>query len=184
MSEQAKSGSRRRRGFRKPKNATSGGADKSESKEERKPRIPAEHVPVPASMIGKSCIGRVNTLFYKGKVPYGWIYIDGGNAEMPVAETPRVYFSFKNFSDETYSPKKGFQVQFDIAEDETKRAYATNIKLTATGLKQAEEHKAAQEARKAAEAIAAASKPKADSAGIKHLDINTRVHYILCTEYP
>jgi len=169
MADEAKkrdgNGRRRRRGPPKKKEGAGGGddskkeGDKGERKpRERKPRIPVEHVPVPPSMIGKSCIGRINTLFFKGKVPYGWINVDGGNAEMPASETPRVYFSFKSFSDETYKPKRNLEVQFDIAEDEQKRPFAENVKLTANGQKQAAEGMAAHEARKAAAEAAAAEK--------------------------
>jgi len=142
----------KRRGPRKPRPAAADGAEKVEGGEEKKPsRVPADHVPVPPSLIGKSCLGRVHNVMMKGRTPFGWIYIDGGNAEMPIAETPRVYFSFRDYAEaEEYPARKGWQVEFDVTEDEEKRPYAKSIKLTAKGVETAKEHKAKVEALKAA----------------------------------
>jgi hypothetical protein len=132
----------RRRRFRRRRGPPSGGrADKKDSGEGRResqPRQPRpESKPVPAELMGKTVTGKICDVIKRGKGQFGFIYI--GDGSTPRSETPRIYFSFSEFTDENFLPRKGYSVEFTCAEDEDKRAFAANVKLTAEGRQQAEE---------------------------------------------
>lgn len=139
---------RRRRPPRRraPKKEGGEGEAKASTQAPRERRPRPENVPVPSEMVGTSSIGNITTVILKGRGQFGWISADGGNAEMPRDETPRVYFNFKDYTSEEYPPRKGLQVSFDIAKDAEDRVYALNVKLTAQGLKTANERKEAAKA--------------------------------------
>lgn len=103
---------------------------------EEEPKEPREVIlspPVPASMIGTTVSGKICDVVKRGRGQFGFIFIGEGSR----SETPRIYFSFKDYSDTGFPPRRGYLVEFECAEDDTKRAYACNVRLTAEGIKEA-----------------------------------------------
>ena len=115
-----------------------GSAIEQPAASDEEPKEPREVIlspPVPASMIGTTASGKICDVVKRGRGQFGFIFIGEGSR----SETPRIYFSFKDYSDTSFPPRRGYLVEFECAEDEAKRAYACNVRLTADGLKEATE---------------------------------------------
>ena len=94
--------------------------------------------PVPPSIIGQTVTGKICDIVKRGRGQFGFIFIGEGSR----AETPRIYFSFKDYNEENFPPHRGYLVEFECAEDDAKRAYASNVRLTAKGIEEASERNA------------------------------------------
>jgi hypothetical protein len=100
------------------------------------PKDIIEYVPVPIEFYGETKTGKIcDIVRKKGKSLFGFIYIGEGGREV----APRIYFSFKNYIEERFTPRKGFLVEFDCGEDSAGRAFASSVHLTEDGIKDAEE---------------------------------------------
>jgi hypothetical protein len=103
------------------------------------PRAVPVSAPVPEDMIGTEQVGRICDVIKKGRGKFGFIFI-GLDESKPRAETPRIYFNFKDYAeDNKFPPRRGYQVSFSCAKDDDGRACATNIQITPEGLVLAEE---------------------------------------------
>ena len=111
---------------------------KGSDEEPAQPREPILSPLVPKSMIGTTVTGKICDIVMRGRGQFGFIFIGEGSR----TETPRIYFSFKDYTETTFPPRRGYLVELECAEDETQRAYATNVRLTAEGLKEATERDA------------------------------------------
>ena len=103
-------------------------------KVERAPRPPRVSVPVPAELFGKIATGRIDGVINGGRSKYGFITINDTEA--------RIYFSVTNFDSSEFTARRGYEVEFLVSKDESDRANATNVKLTAGGKVQAAEREA------------------------------------------
>lgn len=140
--------SRRSRGKRTPGSRRRSGRgkttdEKTEGTETAAPREKKERpesVPVPASAIGQTKVGVVSAVIRKGRVKFG--FINFGNGPEIDESAPRIYFSFAQLADSTVPVRRGYVVSFKVAADETQRAFADNVELTAEGKKIAEAREA------------------------------------------
>jgi hypothetical protein len=92
-------------------------------------------VPVPEEFCGLIKTGKICEILKRGRGQFGFIFIGEGGRDV----APRIYFSFKNYTEERFSPRKGYLVQFECCRDDSGRAFASDIKLTEDGIKDAEE---------------------------------------------
>jgi hypothetical protein len=100
------------------------------------PKEIIEYVPVPVEFYGETKTGKIcDIVRKKGKSLFGFIYIGEGGREV----APRIYFSFKNYIEERFSPRKGFLVEFECGEDSAGRPFASSVHLSEDGIKDAEE---------------------------------------------
>lgn len=167
----------RRRGAGAKKTNGEAGAEakngeEAAAKEPKAPKEPKEPKPVPVSapvpeeLMGTSQVGRICDVTNRTRGKFGFIFI-GLDEEKPRAETPRIYFSFKEYSeDNKFPPRRGYQVSFTCGRDEEDRACAKDIKITPEGLVLAEErdakYLAEQAAKKERAEKAVAEKPAAN----------------------
>ena len=91
--------------------------------------------PFPIGDLGKTVSGKICDIVKRGRGQFGFIYVGEGSH----SETPRVYFSFKEYTETKFPPRKGYLVEFECAEDDTDRVFAQNVRLTTVGLKEAAE---------------------------------------------
>lgn len=128
----------RSRGPRKSGNGRGGGGGRTRPAEETKGSdeepVPARETtmspPVPKSMIGTTVTGKICDIVKKGRGQFGFIFIGEGTR----TETPRIYFSFKDYTETNFPPRRGFLVEFECAEDESERSFASKVRLTPEGL--------------------------------------------------
>ena len=93
-------------------------------------------VPIPPSLIGKTATGKICDIVRRGRGQFGFIYI--GEGEATRADTPRIYFNFKDYTETRFPPRRNYVVSFTCLEDDEKRVYASNVQLTPQGAKDAE----------------------------------------------
>lgn len=93
-------------------------------------------VPIPPSLIGKTVTGKICDIVRRGRGQFGFIFI--GEGEATRADTPRIYFNFKDYTEERFPPRRNYVVSFTCLEDDEKRVYASNVQLTPQGAKDAE----------------------------------------------
>lgn len=105
------------------------------SQEPRAGRTIIPTPPFPLAQIGQTVSGKICDIVKRGRGQFGFIYVGEG----PHSETPRVYFSFKEYTETKFPPRRGYLVEFECAEDDTDRVFASNVRLTAEGMKEAEE---------------------------------------------
>lgn len=128
----------RTRGPRKSGNGRGGGGGRTRPAEETKGSdeepVPARETtmspPVPKSMIGTTVTGKICDIVKKGRGQFGFIFIGEGTR----TETPRIYFSFKDYTETNFPPRRGFLVEFECAEDDSERSFASKVRLTPEGL--------------------------------------------------
>lgn len=128
----------RSRGPRKSGNGRGGGGGRTRPAEETKgldeepvpPRETTMSPPVPKSMIGTTVTGKICDIVKKGRGQFGFIFIGEGTR----TETPRIYFSFKDYTETNFPPRRGFLVEFECAEDDSERSFASKVRLTPEGL--------------------------------------------------
>jgi hypothetical protein len=84
----------------------------------------------------KTVTGKICDIVKRGRGQFGFIHIGEGPKR---SDTPRIYFSFKDFTETKFPPRRGYLVEFECAKDQSNRSYAANVKLTEEGLKEAEE---------------------------------------------
>ena len=102
------------------------------------PRVPREIIPsppFPLDQLGKTVNGKICDIVKRGRGQFGFIYVGEG----PHSETPRVYFSFKEYSEAQFPPRRGYLVEFECAVDDSDRVFASNVRLTEAGMKEAHE---------------------------------------------
>ena len=104
---------------------------------EKPEREERPNVPVPPELIGKTAVGKIETIVRRGRGQFGFIFI--GEGEGSRATTPRIYFNFKDYVETRFPPRRGYLVSFMCEEDDEGRPYATNLTLTPTGLVEAEQ---------------------------------------------
>ena len=97
---------------------------------------------VPKSMIGTTVTGKICDIVKRGRGQFGFILIGEGTR----SETPRIYFSFKDYTEVNYPPRRSYLVEFECSEDDSERAFASNVRLTPEGLKDASERDAKHQA--------------------------------------
>lgn len=105
------------------------------SQEPRTAREIIPSPPFPLAKIGETVSGKICDIVKRGRGQFGFIYVGEG----PHSETPRVYFSFKEYTETKFPPRRGYLVEFECAEDDTDRVFASNVRLTTAGMKEAEE---------------------------------------------
>jgi hypothetical protein len=118
-------------------------ADRTSDEQPREERQPREIVPtpeLPEELLGKTLTGKISDIVKRGRGQFGFIFVGEG----PRNETPRVYFSFNNYSG-PFPPRKSYMVEFDCGKDESGRSFAQNVRLTEEGLKEAEIRAAADQ---------------------------------------
>lgn len=91
--------------------------------------------PFPLAQLGLTVSGKICDIVKRGKGQFGFIYVGEGLHSV----TPRVYFSFKEYTETKFPPRRGYLVEFECAEDASDRVFASNVRLTAAGAKEAEE---------------------------------------------
>ena len=110
----------------------SAGGEDGDDNGERRQYPPT--IPVPVEMMGTVVTGKITDLVRRGRGQFGFILIGDG----PRTESPRIYFNFKDYSDPKFPPRRGYLVELLCSEDDEKRPYATNVKLTELGQEEAE----------------------------------------------
>lgn len=123
---------RRNRGPRRPSSGGDGRRRRSDD-ENNGELIPS--VPVPPELMGQVAIGKICDIVRRGRGQFGFIFI--GDGEGTRADTPRIYFNFKDYTETKFPPRRGYLVQFVCAEDDEKRVFASEVKLTEQGLQEA-----------------------------------------------
>lgn len=115
---------------------------KGSDEEPAQPRETIMSPSVPKSMIGTTVTGKICDIVKRGRGQFGFILIGEGSR----SETPRIYFSFKDYTEANYPPRRSYLVEFECSEDDSERAFASNVRLTAEGLKEASERDAKYQA--------------------------------------
>lgn len=111
--------------------------------------LPVSLFQFPPLFFGKVTQGRIADVINGGRGRYGFINF---GTEDATETTPRVYFNFTDYQDAEFVARKGYTVEFLVSKDESDRAFASNVRLTAAGRAQAAER----------EARIAADKPRGD----------------------
>jgi hypothetical protein len=106
-----------------------------EKNDDGKVRNIVNDIPVPEEFSGQIKTGKICDILKRGRGQFGFIYIGEGGRDV----APRIYFSFKSYIEERFSPRKGYLVEFECCRDESGRAFASDVKLTEDGIKDAEE---------------------------------------------
>lgn len=127
---------RRNRGPRGPRRSSGGGGEGRRRREGDDEKRELRSVPVPPELIGTTVAGRICDIVRRGRGQFGFIFI-GDDENSSRADTPRVYFNFKDYTETKFPPRRGYLVQFTCAEDDEKRVLATDVKLTEQGLQEA-----------------------------------------------
>lgn len=128
------------------------------------PRAPRVVIPIPAELFNKPASGVVSEVITRGRGRFGFINI--GDTQAGSRETPRIYFHFSEFKETDFRPRRGYLVEFHVNRDETDRAFASDVTLTAEGRVAAAERSARAEAQRAAAPAPAAApaEPRAKKA--------------------
>ncbi len=121
---------RKKGGKKEEKPADAGAAAAPKEAAVKKPAI--EYKQVSDSLVGKTVTGTIEKVIY-AKAKFGFIYLNDGK---PLTDnTPRIYYSFKNYTNlPDFPPKVSYEVEFQVEKDESGRTFAGNIKLTAAGM--------------------------------------------------
>lgn len=114
-----------------------------EPREARQPREIIESPDLPEELFGKTLSGKISDIVKRGRGQFGFIFVGEG----PRNETPRVYFSFNNYTETKYPPRKGYLVEFECGKDDSGRSFAQDVRLTEEGLKEAEERVVADQSK-------------------------------------
>ena len=129
-------------------------ASRAAAKEERKNRPKVEKVaaapakkskpesaPVPPEFIGQTMTGFITDVLKTRQSggQFGFIAI---GAESEKTTGSRIYFNFEDFTDATFKPRRGYNVQFTVTTDEAARMAAKTVTLTASGKVTAAEREA------------------------------------------
>jgi hypothetical protein len=85
--------------------------------------------------MGQTATGKICDIVRRGRGQFGFIFI--GDGEGTRADTPRIYFNFKDYTETKFPPRRGYLVEFTCAEDDEKRVFASDVKLTVQGLQEA-----------------------------------------------
>jgi hypothetical protein len=112
-------------------------------REERQPREIIPSPELPEELFGKTLTGKISDIVKRGRGQFGFIFVGEGARN----EIPRVYFSFNNYTETSFPPRKGYMVEFECGKDDSGRSFAQEVRLTEEGLKEAEMRVAADQSR-------------------------------------